>query len=34
MPQKDARRKITVWIVGLAWLISVSGLAYIYEVNF
>lgn len=34
MPNKIVRSKIGLWVTAAAWITSVAGIVYIYEIHF
>lgn len=34
MPNRQSRNKIGLWITAAAWVISVSGVIYLYDLHF
>ena len=34
MPNRPTRSKIGLWITATAWIISVAGVVYVYEIHF
>lgn len=34
MPNRHVRNKFGLWITAAAWIISVAGVVYIYDIHF